>query len=175
MKKLFAFLLALMMVLSLAACGGGDDDKTPSNDDKTPSSSQQQEQNTPDPVEDEPENPPAPDGDEEESADDEVVPTSGLPIGWPDNDYTKLVPAPDCGGKVLTSGEIGTLFAIELKWSMEQGLTYAQLLQDAGFGEDCVEKYEQYGYIDRTYNGVNVQLLDVFGAASLSIMPVETE
>ena len=175
MKKLFALLLTMMMVLSLAACGGGDDDKTPSNEDKTPSSSQQQEQNTPDPVEDEPENPPAPDGDGEESADDEVVPTSGLPIGWPDNDYTKLVPAPDCGGKVLTSGEIGTLFAIELKWSMEQGLTYAQLLQDAGFGEDCVEKYEQYGYIDRTYNGVNVQLLDVFGAASLSIMPVETE
>jgi len=85
------------------------------------------------------------------------------------------VPAPDCGGKVLTSGEIGTLFAIELKWDMEQGLTYAQLLEDAGFGDDCVEKYEQYGYIDRTANGVNVQLLDVFGAASLSIMPVETE
>ena len=59
MKKLFALLLALVMVLSLAACGGGDDDKTPSNDDKTPSSSQQQEQEdkTPeaDPVEDEPE------------------------------------------------------------------------------------------------------------------------
>ena len=175
MKKLLSLLLTLALIFSLAACGGGDDEKTPSNDDKTPSSSQQQEQNTPDPVEDEPENPPAPDGDGEESADDEVVPTSGLPIGWPDNDYTKLVPAPNCGGKVLTSGEIGTLFAIELKWSMEQGLTYAQLLQDAGFGEDCVEKYEQYGYIDRTYNGVNVQLLDVFGAASLSIMPVETE
>ena len=175
MNKLLSLLLTLALIFSLAACGGGDDEKTPSNDDKTPSSSQQQEQNTPDPVEDEPENPPAPDGDGEESADDEVVPTSGLPIGWPDNDYTKLVPAPDCGGKVLTSGEIGTLFAIELKWSMEQGLTYAQLLQDAGFGEDCVEKYEQYGYIDRTYNGVNVQLLDVFGAASLSIMPVETE
>ena len=175
MKKILALLLTLALIFSLAACGGGDDEKTPSNEDKTPSSSQQQEQNTPDPVEDEPENPPAPDGDGEESADDEVVPTSGLPIGWPDNDYTKLVPAPDCGGKVLTSGEIGTLFAIELKWSMEQGLTYAQLLQDAGFGEDCVEKYEQYGYIDRTYNGVNVQLLDVFGAASLSIMLVETE
>ena len=175
MKKLLSLLLTLVLIFSLAACGGGGDEKTPSNEDKTPSSSQQQQQNTPDPVEDEPENPPAPDGDGEESADDEVVPTSGLPIGWPDNDYTKLVPAPDCGGKVLTSGEIGTLFAIELKWSMEQGLTYAQLLQDAGFGEDCVEKYEQYGYIDRTYNGVNVQLLDVFGAASLSIMPVETE
>ena len=58
MKKLFALLLALMMVLSLAACGGGDDDKTPSSDDKTPSSTQQQEQNKPDPDEgeDEPDN-----------------------------------------------------------------------------------------------------------------------
>lgn len=57
MKKLFALILALMMVLSLAACGG-DDDKTPSSDNKTPSSTQQQEQNTPDPDEgeDEPDN-----------------------------------------------------------------------------------------------------------------------
>ena len=173
MKKLFALLLALVLVLSLAACGG---EKAPSDEENTPSSSQQQEQNTPDPA-------PAPDNPDsskdENSGEDEQkdvpVPTTGLPLNWPDNDYTKLVPAPDCGGKVLTSGEIGTLFAIELKWDMEQGLTYAQLLEDAGFGDDCVEKYEQYGYIDRTANGVNVQLLDVFGAASLSIMPVETE
>ena len=179
MKKFLALTLALMMLFSLTACGS--DTTPPADDGGEPQ--QQEQQNTPNPDEGgeeiantaEPENPPAPNGDGEESADDEVVPTSGLPIGWPDNDYTKLVPAPDCGGKVLTSGEIGTLFAIELKWSMEQGLTYAQLLQDAGFGEDCVEKYEQYGYIDRTYNGVNVQLLDVFGTASLSIMPVETE
>lgn len=44
MKKLFALLLALVMVLSLAACGG-DKDPTPSgNGDNTPSSSGQQEQ-----------------------------------------------------------------------------------------------------------------------------------
>ena len=57
MKKLFALLLALVMVLSLAACGGGDE-KTPSNDDKTPGSIGQQEQNSPDPDEgeDEPDN-----------------------------------------------------------------------------------------------------------------------
>ena len=172
MKKLFALFLAIIMLFSLAACGGGNDDKTPSSDDTTPSSSPQQEQNTPDPapVEDKP------DSSEDENSGKETqtdapVPTTGLPLDWPDNDYTKLVPAPDCGGKVLTSGEIGELFAIELKWSMEQGLTYAQLLQDAGFGEDCVEKYEKQGYLDRTANGVNVQLMDVFGTTSISIMP----
>jgi len=58
-----------------------------------------------------------------------------------------------------------------LKWNMEQGLTYAQLLEDAGFGDDCVEKYEKQGYLDRTANGVNVQLMDLFGTTSLSIMP----
>ena len=170
MKRWFALLLTLALMLSLAACGG---EKAPSDEEKTPSSSQQQEQNTPDPA-------PAPDdpdsSKDESSGEDEQkdvpVPTTGLPLNWTENDHTKLVPAPDCGGKVLTSGEIGELFAIELKWDIEQGLTYAQLLEDAGFGDDCVEKYEQYGYIDRTANGVNVQLLDVFGAASLSIMPV---
>lgn len=58
MRKLFALLLALVMVVSLSACGSGDDNKTPSSDNKTPSNSQQQEQNTPDRVEDEPEQTP---------------------------------------------------------------------------------------------------------------------
>ena len=170
MKKLLAILLAALMLLSLTACGGGDD-KTSSSDDTTPSSSQQQEQNAPAPVEDELDS----SGDEnrgEEAQADVPVPTTGLPLNWTDNDHTKLVPAPDCGGKVLTSGEIGTMFTIELKWDMEQGLTYAQLLEDAGFGDDCVEKYEKQGYLDRTANGVNVQLMDLFGTTSLSIMPV---
>ena len=176
MKKLFALLLVLAMSFSLAACGGGDDTPPSSVEDNPPASSQQQETPSPDvsQPDDKDNDTPAPDtqqdGKDEQA--DVPVPTSGLPLDWPDNDYTKLVPAPDCGGKVLTSGEIGELFAIELKWDIEQGLTYAQLLEDAGFGDDCVEKYEQYGYIDRTANGVNVQLLDVFGAASLSIMPV---
>ena len=71
MKRWFALLLTLALMLSLAACGGGDDDKTPSSDDKTPSSSQQQEQNTPnpDPVEDEPDDTPAPDEGSEETPD----------------------------------------------------------------------------------------------------------
>lgn len=175
MKKLLALLLVLVMSFSLAACGGGDD-TPPSSVEDNPPASGQQEQNTPDPV-------PAPDEPDsskdensgEDEQDDVPIPTTGLPLDWPDNDYTKLVPVPDCGGKVLSSGEIGNLFAIELKWDMEQGLTYAQLLQDAGFGEDCVEKYEKQGYLDRTANGVNVQLMDLFGTTSLSIMPVPDE
>jgi len=168
MKKLLSIVLVLVFLLSLTACGGGSKETAPEQKTETTETAPepQQEQNVPDPasVEDEPDS-----GGETQA--DTPVPTSGLPLDWPDNDYTKLVPAPDCGGKVLTSGEIGELFAIELKWEMEQGLTYAQLLEDAGFGDDCAEKYEQYGYIDRTANGVNVQLLDVFGATSLSIMP----
>ena len=179
MKQLLALMLVLVMSFSLAACGGSDD-KTPSNnEDDPPASSQQQETppsdvSLPDNTGDE-----TPDPDSQQSGEDEQddvpVPTSGLPLNWTDNDHTKLVPAPDCGGKVLTSGEIGTMFTIELKWDMEQGLTYAQLLEDAGFGDDCVEKYEKQGYLDRTANGVNVQLMDLFGTTSLSIMPVETE
>lgn len=45
MKKLFALLIAMMMVLSLAACGGGNDTPDPSGSgDNTPGNSQQQEQ-----------------------------------------------------------------------------------------------------------------------------------
>lgn len=44
MKRLFAILLALVLVLSLVACGGGGDDTIPSGEDKTPSSSQQEQQ-----------------------------------------------------------------------------------------------------------------------------------
>ena len=171
MKKLLAILLAAMMLLLLPACGlaelaeelgGIAPDGTQSAPDIAVDSATDA--------------PPAVTNtraEEETQSEDAAVPTEGLPLGWPENEHTALVPKPNCGGKVLTSGEIGTLFAIELKWSMEQGLVYAQQLAEAGFGEDCAEKYEKYGYIDRTANGVNVQLLDAFGTASVSIMPVE--
>ena len=169
MKKLLALLLALVMVFCLAACdigGVGDPDTNEDNPGTSQTENQGGEENK------NTENTTG-SGNENETNGEEDIPTTGIPIGWPDNEYTKLVPTPNSGGKVLSSGEVGTLFTIELKWSMDQGLAYVQLLQDAGFGDDCVEKYEQYGYIDRTANGVNVQVMDLFGVASVSIMKVE--
>ena len=171
MKKLLALMLALITVFCLVACDLGGVENPDTNEDnpgtsQTENQSGEESKSTENTTGSSNEND-ATGGDEEE------IPTTGIPIGWPDNEYTKLVPTPNSGGKVLTSGEIGSLFSIELKWSMDQGLAYAQLLQDAGFGDDCVEKYEKYGYIDRTVNGVNVQLLDLFGIASLSIMKAE--
>ena len=171
MKKLLALLLALIMVFTLAACDlGGVED--PDTNEDNPGTSQTENQSG-----EESKNTENTTGSGNETdttgVEEEEIPTTGIPIGWPDNEYTKLVPTPNSGGKVLTSGEVGTLLAIELKWSMDQGLAYAQLLQDAGFGDDCVEKYEKYGTLDRTVNGVNVQMLDLFGVTSLSIMKVE--
>ena len=173
MKKLLAILLAAMMVFALAACDTGDD-PNPSGSNNPGTSQNGGENNNGGEEKQATESTPSSSGQSEDAGSNEVeIPTTGTPIGWPDNEYTKLVPTPDSGGKVLTSGEIGTLFAIELKWSMDQGLAYVQQLQEAGFGDDCVEKYQKQGTLDRTVNGVNVQVLDLFGVTSVSIMKVE--
>ena len=122
MKKLLALLLAAMMVFSLAACDLGSTED-PNKDN--PGASQTEDQGGEE--KQAKESTPSSSGQSEDAGSNEVeIPTTGTPIGWPDNEYTKLVPTPDSGGKVLTSGEIGTLFAIELKWSMDQGLAYVQ-------------------------------------------------
>jgi len=80
---------------------------------------------------------------------------------------------PTVGGKVLKADSIGTMFTIDLDWTMEQGTTYAGQLAEAGFGEDAAEKFAQQGYIDRTANGVNVQLLEIGGKVNISMMETE--
>ena len=175
MKKLLALLLAAMMVFALAACDLGNTvDPNKDNPGVSQSGNQGGTENQGGEEKQTTESTPSSSGQSEDAGSNEVeIPTTGTPIGWPDNEYTKLVPTPDSGGKVLTSGEIGTLFAIELKWSMDQGLAYVQQLQEAGFGDDCVEKYQKQGTLDRTVNGVNVQVLDLFGITSVSIMKAE--
>ncbi|MBE6114986.1 MAG: hypothetical protein E7191_07905 [Erysipelotrichaceae bacterium] len=94
-------------------------------------------------------------------------------LDWPVNEYTALVPTPE-GSKVVRASEIGSLYAVEVEWSLEQGIAYAEKLAKAGFGEDTAEKFKKSGYIDRTYNGVNVQLTDLTnGVISISIMKVQ--
>lgn len=106
MKKILAFLLAVMLLLSLAACGGKDSDKTLSGgEDKTLSVSQQTQQpsNAPDPGTDEPANSGGEsDGqtapDEEQDADellpaDEALALYGFTVelAAPAEDYTELM------------------------------------------------------------------------------------
>ncbi len=176
MKKIFVLLLALLLVFSFVACGTDEPADDPVQQEQQQPDEQQENEGSEEAGqqdEQQPEQQTPDDTQSDESQSDENIPTSGKPLDWPENDYTALVPMPDEGGKVLAANEIGTLFSVELNWEMEKGIAYARKLQDAGFGEDCVEKYEQYGYIDRTANGVNVQLLDLFGQTSISIMLVE--
>ena len=133
MKKLFALLLALVMVLSLAACGGGDE-KTPSNDDKTSGSIGQQEQNTPDPVEDEPE-----ETDPVET--DPIVQDAPQSLEIPVDQYPFL--------SSLVLPDDGAVTSIDDTWYMEDGIiemvvkpmtfdkvaAYREKLADAGYTE----------------------------------------
>ena len=133
MKKLFALLLALVMVLSLAACGGGGE-KTPSNDDKTSGSIGQQEQNTPDPVEDEPE-----ETDPVET--DPIVQDAPQSLEIPVDQYPFL--------SSLVLPDDGAVTSIDDTWYMEDGIiemvvkpmtfdkvaAYREKLADAGYTE----------------------------------------
>ena len=133
MKKLFALLLALVMVLSLAACGGGDE-KTPSNDDKKSGSIGQQEQNTPDPVEDEPE-----ETDPVET--DPIVQDAPQSLEIPVDQYPFL--------SSLVLPDDGAVTSIDDTWYMEDGIiemvvkpmtfdkvaAYREKLANAGYTE----------------------------------------
>lgn len=164
MKKALLLLLAGAMLFTLVACVENTTGTSPENTSNTTSqtdevdtTAQSEADTTAEQVTGAPE-----------------VSSEGEPAGWPKNEYTSLVPVPDAGGRTLTDGDmVGELFTIDLEWTIEQGTVYAQQLGEAGFGDDCAEKFEKYGYIDRTANGVNVQLLDLFGTVNISIMKVE--
>ena len=159
MKKLIALLLSISMLCALAACGGGEG--APESSEVT-----QPEQSEPGPE-------PEPDPDPVPAPDPEPEPENSY-LPWPENELTALIPVP-ADAKVLRADFIGELFAVDLEWTMEEGIAYAELLADAGFGADCAETFESYGYIDRTFNGTNVQLLDLFGTVSISVMKAEGE
>ncbi len=163
MKKILALLFAATMLFSFAACSGDTDVTEPAD---TQGETTQADTTAYTKAE--------ADTTAQQTEVSAEVPKAGTPIGWPQNEYTALIPTPDVGGKALSEGDmIGELFTVDLEWTIEQGTAYAQQLADAGFGDDCAEKFEKYGYIDRTANGVNVQILDLFGKVNISIMKTE--
>lgn len=183
MKKLLVVLLSGIMVLSLVSC---DLDSILSTvEGGTEQQEQQEKQNTGN--NDETIGEDNPDGgtkdneldNSELSQNDSLEKTHATDDKnedggkWPDNEFTRLVPAPIIDVTVLAQDTIGELFTLQVEWTLEQGTEYAQQLADAGFGDDCAEKFAKYGYIDRTANGVNVQLLEIGGKVDISIMPVE--
>jgi len=152
MRKLFALLLALVMVVSLSACGSGDDNKTPSSDNKTPSNSQQQEQNIPDTNEgeDKPEETPAPDTSEQKQPEDsdKETPSGG---DWPTEGLAALVPAP--GFDYMIVGNYDTVFSIVYEDAAEDDVNaYIEEVKAAGFNVD--EKNIEFNgkYTFQAYN-----------------------
>ena len=139
MKKLFALLLALVMVLSLAACGGGDE-KTPSNDDKTSGSIGQQEQNTPDPVEDEPE-----ETDPVET--DPIVQDAPQSLEIPVDQYPFL--------SSLVLPDDGAVTSIDDTWYMEDGII-EMVVKPMTFDKVAAyrEKLANAGYTEHEVSGL---------------------
>lgn len=139
MKKLFALLLALVMVLSLAACGGGDE-KTPSNDDKTSGSIGQQEQNSPDPVEDEPE-----ETDPVET--DPIVQDAPQSLEIPMDQYPFLAS--------LVLPDDGAVTSIDDTWYMEDGII-EMVVKPMTFDKVAAyrEKLANAGYTEHEVSGL---------------------
>jgi len=151
MKKRLALLLVLLLTFSLVACGN-DDNPDPSDSDnpETLQTDNQDGEST--------------DGGEEKtdsSNSDVGVGNPNDEVGsepWPETDLTALLPTPAVGN-VIQSSLQETFAMIEVSWTYEEALAYVQQLQEAGFGDDAVEKFEQQKVINRSNNGVNIDLV----------------
>ena len=164
MKKLLALLLVLLLTFSLVACGNGNNtDPSDSDNSGTSQTDNQGGEST--------------DGGEEndDSGNSDVgVGNPNDEIGsepWPENNLTKLLPTP-AQGKVVYVGGSDTFSTIEVSWTYDEVLAYVKQLKDAGFGDDIVEKFEQQKAINRTHNGVNIDLVYVNDTqTNITLMP----
>lgn len=116
MKKLFALILALVMVLSLAACG--DKDPAPSGSDTPPASSQQTDPGT-----------------------DEPDDKGGQTAGWPTEGYGALIPEPDWDYEIIQDDEF-RFIAIHENVSFDDLKAYTERLKEAGFNTNVSERGE---------------------------------
>lgn len=126
MKKYLAVFLALLMVLSLAACGGGNDTPDPSGSGDPGTSQQEQTDNSDNDTEDNSDSPVLT-GD----ADDETKPENN-DDKWPDNDFTKQIPAPDFA--VSSAFVMGNIFTAVLEdITVDELRSYAEQVKEAGY------------------------------------------
>lgn len=168
MKKLLAVLLTAVMLLSLAACGALDD-KTPSVDNDTDALQQEAEQEDT-PVSDEEETPES-DTQSDVKEEDTYEKEEGEGA-WPKTDLTELLPTPAVEN-VIRSSQLDSFVMIEVSWTYDEALAYVKQLQDAGFGDDAVEKFEQQKTLKRSNNGVSIEL--VYMDDSLTMISVVKE
>lgn len=134
MKQIAALTLALVLALSLASCGGKDPKPSGSSgSDTLPASTQQTDPG--DTKQEPPDTPDASSGDEEEpsgEADNDAAIPELVAGDWPDNAFTELVPKPSAG-TAIASDTGDTYCVIEMDWSIEEAMAYAEQLQNAGF------------------------------------------
>ena len=136
MKKLFALILALMMVLSLAACGGKDDPKPSGSTD--PGTSQQEPSNTPDPGTDGPSETPA-----AEQTPEELATAAFKQFGINLEDIK-----PDVAGEVGTGATAVIKFGNEVKEPLTYGAHATWKIDPA----DTVSTEEHMAYLEKVYN-----------------------
>ena len=117
MKKLLVLALALIMVFSLAACGGtltpsslsggGDSTMSPASSNDSDSS-------------------------EQSEPDTSSAVSSEEPSGWPDNEFTRQLPKPDCEFKenAVTQSKYCGIYPI---FTREEAVAYVAQLENAGF------------------------------------------
>ena len=137
MKKLFALLLAGLMMLSFAACGTNDN---PSGNEDNPGVSQTDNQGGENSNGGE-------NSTENNNQGDGAVVADGK---WPKNEWTSHVPEAD--GTVLKIDEnmdtgLGKAYVLYMDWTDEDALAYQQKLVDAGKIESVGELINDVYYL----------------------------
>jgi len=135
MKKLFALILTLVMIFTLAACGGKDDEKPAATSSKPTGSCQQQEQKTPDPV------PKEDEGGKENNADD-----------WTSNFSIAGLTTPDGFTVAFANfnGGIGDVKFGSVEFGKDDGFTDADVEAFAQMVWDCCEDMSSDGVYKTT-------------------------
>ena len=165
MKKLFALLLVLMLALSLAACGGKDNPGPSGSSGNGTADPGTQQTDPGDSRQEPPDMPDASIGDEEEplgEVDDDAAIPELVAGDWPDNTFTGLIPKPSAG-TAIASDTGDSYCVIEMDWSIEEAMAYAEQLQNAGFNVNVaaqdMSQAGMYTFVADNADGAKAKIL----------------